>query len=366
VNDVTHDISWLNFTLWSNALQDYLIAIGGFFILWWLLRLACRAVKAKLKNLSTSSNILLFKPLSEIVGKLNPAFFPIIALYLTTRGLTIPQGLDKLLYLVTLLAVTIQLIILASRIISIVVEHSPFFKHRADDLAAQNTARNITTILKAAIWVAGVLFLLDNIGLDVTAFVAGLGIGGIAIALAAQAILGDTFSSFAIALDKPFEVGDFLIIGELMGNVEHVGLKTTRIRSLSGELLIFCNSDLTGSRIRNFKKMYQRRINFNLGVTYDTSLDNLKEIPNIIKDAINSTDQTRFDRAHFFQYGSHALIFDVVYFCLFPDFNIYMDIQQEINFKIHHEFTKRGIEFAFPTQTVHLKSETNTSIQPQT
>jgi small-conductance mechanosensitive channel len=187
--------------------------------------------------------------------------------------------------------------------------------------------------------------------------VAGLGIGGIAVALAAQAILGDLFSYFVIFFDRPFEIGDFIIIGDFMGSIEHIGIKTTRIRSLGGEQLVFSNTDLTNSRIRNYKRMEKRRVVFKLGIVYQTTTSQVKEVPGIIKTAIENVQDTVFDRAHFATYGDFSLDFEVVYYVLSGDYNKYMDIQQDINFEIKEEFEKRGIEFAYPTQTLFLEKE---------
>ena len=213
------------------------------------------------------------------------------------------------------------------------------------------------------------LIVLDNVGIDVTALITGLGIGGVAVALALQSVLGDLFASLSIVLDKPFIVGDFLIIGDHMGAVENVGLKTTRIRSLSGEQLVFSNSDLLGSRIRNFGRMAERRVIFKLGVTYDTALDKLKKIPELIREAIAASEQTRFDRSHFASYGDFALQFESVYYVLAADYNVYMDIQQAINLRLRERFEAEGIEFAFPTQTLFVRGPDATPgacLAPQT
>jgi len=175
------------------------------------------------------------------------------------------------------------------------------------------------------------------------------------VALAVQNILGDLFASLSIVLDKPFAVGDFLIIDEHMGAVENVGLKTTRVRSLSGEQLVFSNADLLKSRIRNFGRMFERRVVFKIGVTYQTPRDKLQRIPAMIREAIQRQDKVRFDRSHFQAYGDYALTFETVYYVLSPDYNQYMDIQQAINLEIHEAFEAEGIEFAYPTQTLFLQ-----------
>ena len=164
----------------------------------------------------------------------------------------------------------------------------------------------------------------------------------------------DLFSYFSILFDRPFEIGDFVIIGEYLGTIEHIGIKTTRIRSLGGEQLVFSNSDLTDSRVRNYKKMQKRRVVFKFGVTYQTSQDKLKNIPGGIEKIVKGIKDTAFDRAHFASYGDFSLIFEVVYYVLAADYNKYMDIQQEINLAINKEFTSHKIEFAYPTQTLYV------------
>jgi len=194
-------------------------------------------------------------------------------------------------------------------------------------------------------------------GVDITALIAGLGIGGIAVALALQNVLGDLFASLSIVLDKPFVIGDFIIVDDLLGTVEHIGLKTTRVRSLFGEQLVFSNSDLLNSRIRNYKRMHERRIVFSLGVTYQTPYEKLAAIPDIIREIIELQEQVRFDRAHFKEYGDFALEFEIVYYMLVPDYNAYMDTQQAINLALYERFEKEGISFAYPTQTLYVSAE---------
>jgi small-conductance mechanosensitive channel len=183
---------------------------------------------------------------------------------------------------------------------------------------------------------------------------ASLGVAGIAVALALQNVLSDLFASMSIALDKPFVIGDFIIIGDFMGTVEKIGVKTTRLRSLSGEYLIFANSDMLSSRIRNYTRMHERRIVFSLGVTYNTPYEKLHLIPTMIQKIIEAQEETRFDRAHFASYGDFSLNFEIVYYVLSADYNRYMDIQQAINLAIFKAFEDTGIEFAFPTQTLYM------------
>jgi len=215
----------------------------------------------------------------------------------------------------------------------------------------------IMLIINIVVWGIGLLFLFDNLGYDVTAIIAGLGIGGIAIALAAQNILGDLFNYFVIFFDRPIEIGDFITVDDKNGTVDYIGIKTTRIKTLSGEQLVFSNSDLMKSRIHNFKRMEQRRIVFKIGVTYQTSLENIKRIPDLLKTIIEEQSPVKFDRAHFQAYGESSLNFEVVYIVLDPEYNKFMDIQQHINLRLFEEFEKMGVDFAYPTRALFLMNQ---------
>ncbi len=215
----------------------------------------------------------------------------------------------------------------------------------------------LTFAVRLVFWSVVALVTLDTLGIDVTALVAGLGVGGIAVALAVQNILGDLFASLALALDKPFVIGDFIVVGEFMGTVEHVGLKTTQVRSLSGEQVIVPNSDLLGSRLRNYKRMQERRVVLGFGVTYSTPPESLAAIPDLVRDIVTAEAGTRFERAHFSGFGASSLDFEAVYHVLSPDYGRYMDVQQAVNLALLRACAARGIDFAFPTQTIHLQRQ---------
>ncbi|HVY25727.1 MAG TPA: mechanosensitive ion channel family protein [Polyangiaceae bacterium] len=223
------------------------------------------------------------------------------------------------------------------------------------DASRAGVARMAAFAGRVLIWSLLTLVALANLGVDVSALVAGLGVGGVAVALATQNILGDLFASFSILLDKPFVPGDFVIVGDFMGTVEQIGVKTTRIRSLSGEQIVFANNDLLQSRLRNYKRMSERRVSFRLGVTYQTRPDQLRAMPAILRAIVQSQGKTRFDRAHFAEYGDSALLFEVVYYVLDADYNLYMDIHQAINLAIYEQFAAAGVEFAYPTQTLVIQ-----------
>ncbi len=230
---------------------------------------------------------------------------------------------------------------------------SRYLKARAEkDMITATTAGLIGFIIHLFFYSIMVLLALHNLGVNIGALLAGLGVGGIAIALAVQSILKDLLASLTIVLDRPFIVGDYITVGDFQGTVEQIGLKTTRVRSISGEQLIFSNSDLLDSRVRNFKRMIERRVVFTIGVIYQSSQEKLEAIPGILRQIIESKPETRFDRAHFSKFSPYSLDFEVVYWVRNPDYGRYMDIQQAINLDVHREFAEKGIEFAYPTQSV--------------
>lgn len=222
------------------------------------------------------------------------------------------------------------------------------------DRAAVGSLSIIGFIVNVVIWALVVMLTLENLGVDITALVAGLGIGGIAVALAVQNVLGDLFASLSITLDRPFVVGDFLIVGDFMGSVEYIGIKSTRLRSLSGEQIIMANSDLLSSRVRNYGRMSERRVVFTTNVTYETPIELVEKVPGLIREIVEAQKDARFDRSHFQKHGSASLDFETVYYVLSADYNKYMDIQQAINLRLHRKFTELNIEFAYPTQKLFV------------
>lgn len=277
------------------------------------------------------------------------------AFYLGVNTLALNPLLKKSINIVGLVLVTAY----TARLITVIVSYGfrVYLSKRGKDTTLERSLKGMLSVIRVIVWGLAIVFFLDNLGFKISTVIAGLGIGGVAVAMAAQAVLKDLFSYFAIVFDRPFEVGDFIIIGDYLGSVEYIGIKTTRIRSLGGEQLIFSNTDLTDSRVRNYKRMKKRRVVFKIGVTYQTKLDQLKEMPKIIEKVIKNVKDTTFDRAHFFSYGDFSLIYEVVYYVIGPDYNKYMDIQQEINFGLKEEFEKQGIDFAYPTQTVYVNKE---------
>lgn len=288
-----------------------------------------------------------------LVKKIKMIIVAIIAAYLAQKALLIPENLTQVLRIAAISAVFLQVALWGNAVIAFYLSMTT---QRAGQQDVNISARRALAFLSRLIlWSLVFTLLLENLGVRLSPLLAGIGIGGIAVALALQNILGDLFCYVAIIMDKPFVAGDFLVIDNLMGTVERIGLRTTRLRSLSGELLVFVNHDLVGSRVHNYKTLRERRIVMKFGVVYETTLEKLRRIPQIVKDIFARMDQTRLDRVHFAQLGDSSLGFEVAYYVLTDDYNTYMDAQQEVNLSLMEQFGKEGIDFAYPTQTLHIR-----------
>ncbi|RAK08959.1 small-conductance mechanosensitive channel [Halanaerobium saccharolyticum] len=297
---------------------------------------------------SRSFSVLLKKMVKK---RIYPLLY-FLALYLAFRELETSTQIDNFINLTLMILTVIFAVLAALDIITYGLKKYWAKKQRSEE---QQKVLTISLFLvKIIVWIIAFLFILDNLDIQIAGLITGLGIGGVAIAFAAQNILTDLFNYFTIFFDKPFDIGDFIITGEYRGTIEHIGVKSTRIRSLSGEQLIISNTDLVNSRINNYKRMKQRRINFSFGLTYDAPLEKLKKVPGIVEEIIRSLDKTEFDRAHFAEYTASSLLFQVVYYVKDSDYKVYMEIQQQINFSLKEKLEELGVSFAFPTQTIHF------------
>jgi small-conductance mechanosensitive channel len=309
-----------------------------------------------LANLARGTDTIWDDALVDMLSRTRKPFILITALFLGSLVLSIETEYRQIAFRIAAITLLIQGGVWLNSLLLFYLKQDQ--EQRKKTNPASVAAVNVMGfVARLVLWAVVLMLVLDNLGFDVTALVAGLGVGGIAVALAVQNILGDLFASLSIVLDKPFTIGDFLNIDDHLGSVEHIGLKTTRMRSLSGEQLVFSNADLLKSRIKNYGRMYERRVAFTIGVTYQTSLDRLKRIPEIIRTAVEAQDPVRFDRSHFRSHGDFSLVFETVYYVLKSDYAIYMDIQQAINLQIHARFGEEGIEFAYPTQTLFVENQ---------
>lgn len=339
--------------IWGNSVQAWAISLTLVLIVTIGLRSAARIALKRVAALAAKTQTGLDDLAVELLSKTQTLAIFLVAIWAAARPLTIEPGAEAVLSGVLVVGVLLQAGFWGMGVINYAslrwrrqqLQHDP-------SLATAMGALGF--VLKLALWSVLAITALANLGVDITAFVASLGIGGIAIALALQNVLGDLFASLSIVLDKPFVIGDFVIVDDLVGTVEHVGLKTTRIRSISGEQLVVSNADLLSSRIRNYKRMSERRIAFTFGVTYDTPPAALRGIPGLVARVVRDQEHTRFDRCHLKALAAHSLDFETVYYLTVPDYEAYMDVQQAVNLALIEAFADDGIEFAFPTQTLYV------------
>jgi small-conductance mechanosensitive channel len=338
----------------GNTLWRWLIAALLVLGVWLIISVLRLLVVRNFRRIALKSNWIDSELIVAVTAATNSWLIFMVALALGLLVLDIPPGLRSWIITFAVLALLIQVGIWGSVFIARLVER--YTERNLEENAERVVNVNaLSFVARLVLYSLLVLLALDNIpGVEVTALVASLGIGGIAVALALQNILSDLFASLSITFDKPFVMGDFIIVDDLMGTVEHIGLKTTRVRSLSGEQLIFSNNDLLSSRVRNLKRMQERRIVFHLRVLLQTPPAQLREIPAMIRTTIERHEQARFDRAHFARFDADALTFEIVYFVLSADFTLYMDIQQAINLEIVEQFAVAKIQLAYPTQSVYL------------
>jgi small-conductance mechanosensitive channel len=336
----------------GNTVLDYLIALGiivvGLILVRAFRTIFIRRMKGWAQRTETKADDYIIEGIQQFGV---PAFYYFI-LYNGISYLNLSLKAERVLAVATAVVVTFLILrLLSSSILILLQTH---IRRQENGEEKVNQLGGLMILINIIIWLLGLVFLVDNLGYDVTTIITGLGIGGIAVALAAQNILGDLFNYFVIFFDRPFEVGDSIIVDDKMGTVEYIGIKTTRIRSLSGEQIIIGNSNLTASRIHNFKRLSKRRVIFTIDVEYGTALEKLKQVPDLLRSIVEKQSGITFDRAHFARYNDWSLRFEVVYFVLAPDYNTFMDVQQEINFLIYEQFNQLGISFAFPTQNIFV------------
>lgn len=345
-----------NYQLGNNTGFDYLqagLAFGGLLL---VLKLFQLLIISRLKKLAEKTKTDFDDVLIEILSRVKPPFYLLIALFLALQLINLTVWIDQVVKLFFLLAIISEFIQAIDRLLIYALNKYLTKKNGVEEAKQSETmVAIISTIVKIILWVIGILLILSNFGVNVTSLIASLGIGGIAIALALQNILGDLFSSFTIFLDKPFQVGDFIIIDKNMGTVEKVGLKTTRIRSIGGEQLVVSNQELTSIRVQNFGRMQRRRVVFKIGVTYQTPSEKIISASQAIKKLIDETQEVTFDRCHFYEFGDSSLNFEVVMYVESADYNQYMNLRQIIHLGLLKKFQELGIDFAYPTQTVFLE-----------
>jgi len=347
----------LNYSVGKNIGIDYLMATASFIIFIIALVIFKGIIIHKLKRLAKKTKTEFDDLLIKCVNDIRWPFYVIISLIISLKFVTLPDFIQKAFDFIAIIFVTYYAVKFIQSIIDFGANKIKQ-KGQGEGKFDAHIIGMLNKILKGVLWAVAVIIILSNFGYNVSTLAAGLGIGGLAIAFAMQNILSDVFASFSIYFDKPFRIGDFIIVGDDLGTVKHIGIKTTRIQTLQGQELIISNKELTETRVNNYKKMERRRISFTFGVEYGTKLKQLKKILSIVKEVLDKIKIADLDRVHFKQFGDFSLNFEVVYYVNKPDYLTYMDTQQEINFALKERFEKEGIVFAFPTQTVYLNKIT--------
>jgi len=352
--DLPSQLAFLEYELLGSSLLNWAVASGVFALALPFLRIVLSIVAGRLEAIDRRTSGR-FGGL--VVGMLrNTKGFVIVVIAAWIAALTLSPAWAAALWTAVQVVLLVQVGLWSADIVNIAMQR---YRTRQieEDPGAATAIGALAFLGRLLLWSVILLMVLSALNFEIGPALAGLGVGGIAVALAVQNILGDLFASLSIIFDRPFVIGDFIIVDDQMGVVEHVGLKTTRVRSLSGEQLIFSNSDLLSSRVRNFKRMDERRILFHFGVQYDTGHEKLKEIPGVVRGIIEAVENVRFDRAHFADFGDSSLDFEVVYYMTVPDFGAYRDAQQAINLELYRRMEEMGVSFAFPTRTLHLHME---------
>lgn len=347
---------WERWRVFGMEAGEVALAIAVALLAYAAMSLGLRLARNRLARLALHTRTRADDALVEVLSGTQQVLLALVAVLIGAGLLDLPARWQSRIGHLWFVVLALQAGLWASKLIGILVRHP--LAHTPGGTGPQSLSAAATLLswgLRTLLWSMVLLGMLANLGVNITAFVASLGVGGIAVALAVQSILSDLFASLSIAIDKPFEVGDFIVLGAVAGTVERVGVKTTRIRSLGGEQVVMGNTELLKQTISNFKRLQERRIVFGFGLAYDTPAEALAAVPPIVKALVAQSERLRFDRAHFKGFGESSLDFEVVYIVLSADYNVYMDEQQRINLGLLHALAERGIDFAFPTRVVQVQ-----------
>ncbi len=325
----------------------------GVFVAVWIFK---RIVIFQLKQLSKRTETSIDDILVESIDAVQWPFFLLVGVFAAIQFMALPVFVVNVVHAAALVVTVYYAVRVLQKIIRLSADR---YAQKREETGESDSApiRFLSRLLSYALWVIAALVVLDNAGYDINALIAGLGVAGIAIALAVQNILSDVFSSLSIYFDKPFKIGDFLVMGNEMGTVQKIGIKTTRIQALQGEEIVMSNRELTDTRIHNYGRMNRRRVEVQLGVVYETEASKLRLIIDLIRQSVEKVPGATLDRAHFKGFGDFALIFEFVYYVPSADYNAYMDARQAINLGLVEFFRENKIEFAYPTQKVFVTRE---------
>jgi small-conductance mechanosensitive channel len=349
---LTHTLGASERILYGNTIADWLVAGMLGLAVWSVLSVMRRLIAARSKRYAGDHRSTPVRLLFYLAGNTKQFFFLALALYAAQEGLTLTPRLQHVVWNLALILILLQVGLWAGRSLRFYLEIKEM--ERGPDRLFAGSLDIINFVARMLIWSLLILVALDNLGVNITALLAGLGVGGVAVALALQNVLGDLFASLSIALDKPFAVGDSLNIDTYTGSVEHIGIKTTRLRSETGEQIILSNADILKSRVRNYGRMTEQRVLMTLRVGYATPSEVLASIPKLLEGIVRGQVTARFERCHLKSLGESSLQFELSFFAQQPKLNPTLDLQQIVNFQIINEFRRLGIEFALPAQRVAL------------
>jgi len=347
--------AFLGYEFFGNTVFNYLAAGVVFLLVFVFLTLFKRGVLKRLRSLAQATKGDFDDLLTEILYSVGKPFYLLLSIGVALQFIEEPPVVKAVGYWIAFGVIVYSVIRAVGSVIDFLFERVVKKRLEQGERLDPSVIKLLGRALKGIVWLVAILLVAQNIGLNVTALVAGLGIGGVAIAFALQGVLSDVFASFSIYFDKPFQTGDFIIIGDDMGTVKHIGIKTTRIASLEGEELIISNKELTEARIHNYRGFEKRRMTFSFGITYETPAEKVKAVPQIVRDIIGKIELAEIQRIHFTDFGDFSLNFGAVYFITSDDFTVHKDIQHEINLALKERFEQEGIEFAYPTQTLYVK-----------
>jgi small-conductance mechanosensitive channel len=345
-----------------SALQDLLLGIpptewliAGVvgMVVWASLWIVRDLVASRYKKYSSAKNPTLFRLIGYLIGNTKQILFFAVALDAAQESLTLPGRVQRTVSNTVMILILMQIGLWAGRSVRFYLEMKEL--ERGADRVFSGSLDIVSFVARMLIWSLLILVGLSNLGVNITALLAGLGVGGVAVALALQNVLGDLFASLSIALDKPFVIGDNLVIDTFIGKVEHIGIKTTRLRSEGGEQIVLSNADILKSRVRNFGRLSQQRILATIRLSFDTPADKLKALPHLLEKVVREHPQARFERCHLKTLGESSFLFELSYFVQQPAANPMLDLQQAVNFRIIDELRRLGVEFAYPAQLVFLE-----------
>lgn len=342
--------------LYGNTYWQWLLAALIAVVVLVVVRFGIAAIVSRWSNLANRTRTLVDDFVIDTLRATGRLFILAVGIYAGARALTLPGKVEHDLTRVVMIVVLVQAAIWTNHLLGLWLRHHSVGA-RGGDVRQATTLGVLAFIGRLTVWSLLILMILANLGFDITALVASLGVGGVAVALAVQNILGDLFASLSIALDKPFEIGDVIVIDDIQGTVEYVGLKSTRLRSIAGEQIVLSNADLLRSRIHNYKRMHERRVEFTIRLVYDTPFEQVRRMPDLLREVVEAQPRTRFEHAHFKSYFDWGLSFEVAYYVLDPDVQVFMNTQQAINLEIYRRFESEGIYFALPSRSLYVAQQ---------